>query len=96
MFKVIKERTYNFKHDDGTESPVDQYTVIISGTEFCGTKKYTVEVGCKKSINDGINKTYVWSSNGRFCEPSKKIHKIVSHWLHNAIACNIVEEGEAA
>ena len=86
--KVIKIGTDHFNHTDGSKSPVEKYKVNLEG------KSYEVHIGCKEPEFDWKISTYVWTSNGRFCDPSKDTHKKVSHLFWIIKNANLIEDTE--
>jgi|11_taG_2_1085331.scaffolds.fasta_scaffold01102_2 hypothetical protein len=84
--KIVKIGNDHFNHRDGSRSPVEKYELNWDG------KTYYVHTGCKEAEFDWEISTYVWSSNGRYCEPSKNTHKQVAHHFWNFKACGLIEE----
>lgn len=83
--QILKIGTDHFNHRDGSKTPVEKYAVIFEG------KTYEVHVGCKEAEFDWKVRTYVWSSNGRFCDPSKYTHKQIAHHFWNFKAVGLIE-----
>ena len=84
--KIVKIGNDHFNHRDGSRSPVEKYEVNLDG------KSYDVHTGCKEAEFDWEISTYVWASNGRYCDPSKYTHKQVAHHFWKIKACGLIEE----
>ena len=83
---IYKIGTDHFNHDGGYKSPVEKYEVALEG------KTYELHTGCKEAVFDWEIKTYVWTSNGRYCDPSKDTAKKVKSFFWFAKAAGLVKD----
>ena len=83
----------HFNHQGGYKSPVEKYAVVREG------KAYEVHTGCKEAAFDWKMRTYIWTSNGQYLDPSKETHQIIKHffWVcKNAGLVKDIEDKERA
>jgi hypothetical protein len=84
--KIVKNGTDYFNHKDGRRSLIKKYKVYLGG------KSYHVHTGCKEAEFNWEISTYVWSSNGRYCDPSKHTHAQVADYFWSLKACGLITE----